>query len=190
MQRRPRQRRRTEYSTGWHVDSSINVHIIPRLGSRKLNSVTPIVVERFLDQLETHGVGKADLGLGTAIMTSIQLCTRGVRPTDAGVASAPVIASQQIGGAVGAALLNAVAASHTASYAQSHLADERTRATLASLTHGYTTAFWWAAALLVLAVVLAAVLVNAEKPRAGSRVAASGGGGTQAEAGQAPIAIH
>lgn len=36
----------TEYSTGWHVDSSINVHIIPRLGSRKLNSVTPIVVER------------------------------------------------------------------------------------------------------------------------------------------------
>ncbi|MER6976319.1 hypothetical protein [Streptomyces carpinensis] len=32
-QRRPRQRRMTEYSTGWHVDSSVNVHIIPRLGS-------------------------------------------------------------------------------------------------------------------------------------------------------------
>ncbi|GAA2570796.1 hypothetical protein GCM10010304_06400 [Streptomyces roseoviolaceus] len=43
---RPRQQRMTEYSTGWHVDSSINVHIIPRLGSRKLHSVTPIVVER------------------------------------------------------------------------------------------------------------------------------------------------
>ncbi|MET7324363.1 hypothetical protein [Streptomyces sp. NPDC005549] len=52
---RPRQRRMTEYSTGWHVDSSINVHIIPRLGSRKLNSVTPIVVERFLDDLEADG---------------------------------------------------------------------------------------------------------------------------------------
>lgn len=48
----------TEYSTGWHVDSSINVHSIPRLGSRKLNSVTPIVVERFLDELETDGVGR------------------------------------------------------------------------------------------------------------------------------------
>jgi hypothetical protein len=35
--RRPRQRRMTEYSTGGHVDSSINVHVIPRLGSRKLN---------------------------------------------------------------------------------------------------------------------------------------------------------
>ncbi|MFD7408962.1 hypothetical protein ACFV7R_41440 [Streptomyces sp. NPDC059866] len=45
----------TEYSTGEHVDSSINVHIVPRLGSRKLNSVTPIVVERFLDELETDG---------------------------------------------------------------------------------------------------------------------------------------
>ncbi|MFF0853925.1 tyrosine-type recombinase/integrase [Streptomyces sp. NPDC003280] len=57
---RPRQRRMTEYSTGWHVDSSINVHIIPRLGSRKLNSVTPIVIERFLDELETDGVGRGN----------------------------------------------------------------------------------------------------------------------------------
>ncbi|MFD6996888.1 hypothetical protein ACFWA5_11545 [Streptomyces mirabilis] len=38
-QRRPRQRTMTEYSTGEHVYSSVNVHIIPRLGSRKLNSV-------------------------------------------------------------------------------------------------------------------------------------------------------
>ncbi|MEV0580010.1 hypothetical protein [Streptomyces sp. NPDC050392] len=34
---RPLQRKMTDYSTGWHVDSSINVHIVPRLGSRKLN---------------------------------------------------------------------------------------------------------------------------------------------------------
>ncbi|MFI0041277.1 tyrosine-type recombinase/integrase [Streptomyces mutabilis] len=57
---RPRQRRMTKYSTGWHVDSSINVHIVPRLGSRKLNSVTPIVVERFLDELEVDGVGRGN----------------------------------------------------------------------------------------------------------------------------------
>ncbi|MFI1068840.1 hypothetical protein [Streptomyces puniciscabiei] len=50
----------TEYSTGWYVDSSINVHIIPRLGSRKLNSVTPILVERFLDELETDGIGRGN----------------------------------------------------------------------------------------------------------------------------------
>ncbi|MFZ4190524.1 tyrosine-type recombinase/integrase [Streptomyces pseudogriseolus] len=57
---RPRQRKMTEYSTGEHVDSSINVHIVPRLGSRKLNSVTPIVVERFLEELETDGVGRGN----------------------------------------------------------------------------------------------------------------------------------
>ncbi|MYS15813.1 tyrosine-type recombinase/integrase [Streptomyces sp. SID4982] len=57
---RPRQRRMTEYSTGEHVNSSISVHIIPRLGSRKLVSVTPIVVERFLDELEADGVGRGN----------------------------------------------------------------------------------------------------------------------------------
>ncbi|WP_405905384.1 hypothetical protein OG742_04695 [Streptomyces sp. NBC_00828] len=57
---RPRQRNMTEYSTGEHVDSSINVHIVPRLGSRKLNSVTPIVVERFLDEMERDGVGRGN----------------------------------------------------------------------------------------------------------------------------------
>lgn len=57
---RPRQRRMTEYSTGEHVNSSIDVHIVPRLGSRKLISVTPIVVERFLDELQADGVGRGN----------------------------------------------------------------------------------------------------------------------------------
>ncbi|MEU0599411.1 hypothetical protein ABZ484_14370 [Streptomyces sp. NPDC006393] len=57
---RPRQQRMTDYSTGWHVDSSINVHIVPRMGARKLNSVTPMVVERFLDEMEGDGVGRGN----------------------------------------------------------------------------------------------------------------------------------
>ncbi|MGW3108808.1 hypothetical protein [Streptomyces sp. NPDC001100] len=52
---RPRQRKITDCSTGEHADSSINVHIVPRVGSRKLNTVTPIVVERLLDELEADG---------------------------------------------------------------------------------------------------------------------------------------
>ncbi|MFE2010454.1 tyrosine-type recombinase/integrase [Streptomyces sp. NPDC059491] len=50
----------TNYSTGEHVDSSINVHIVPRLGARKLNSVTPMVVERFLDEMESDGGGRGN----------------------------------------------------------------------------------------------------------------------------------
>ncbi|AJE87349.1 integrase [Streptomyces albus] len=57
---RSRQRKMTEYSTGVHVGSSLNVHIFPRLGSRKLNTVTPLVVERFLDVLEADGVGRGN----------------------------------------------------------------------------------------------------------------------------------
>ncbi|MFD8900184.1 tyrosine-type recombinase/integrase [Streptomyces ardesiacus] len=57
---RSRQRKMTQYSTGEHVDSSLNVHIFPRLGSRKLNTVTPLVVERFLDALEADGVGRGN----------------------------------------------------------------------------------------------------------------------------------
>jgi hypothetical protein len=49
-----------EYSTGRHVDSSINVHIAPGLGSRKRNSVMPIAVERFLDELEIDGAGRGN----------------------------------------------------------------------------------------------------------------------------------
>ncbi|MEU5327321.1 tyrosine-type recombinase/integrase [Streptomyces parvus] len=57
---RPRQRRMKDCSTVEHVDSSINVHIVPRLGSRKLNSVTPMEVERFLDEMESDGVGRGN----------------------------------------------------------------------------------------------------------------------------------
>ncbi|WP_455770170.1 tyrosine-type recombinase/integrase [Streptomyces coelicoflavus] len=57
---RSRQRKMTEYSTGEHVGSSLNVHIFPRLGSRKLSTVTPLVVERFLDALEADGVGRGN----------------------------------------------------------------------------------------------------------------------------------
>ncbi|MCM1940347.1 tyrosine-type recombinase/integrase [Streptomyces sp. G3] len=57
---RSRQRKMTQYSTGEHVGSSLNVHIFPRLGSRKLNTVTPLVVERFLDALEADGVGRGN----------------------------------------------------------------------------------------------------------------------------------
>ncbi|MFJ5830587.1 tyrosine-type recombinase/integrase [Streptomyces sp. NPDC093089] len=61
---RPRQRRMTDYSTGSMSTArstcTINMHIVPRLGSRELNSVTPMVVERFLDEMESDGVGRGN----------------------------------------------------------------------------------------------------------------------------------
>lgn len=56
----PRQRKMVDYSTEQHVGSSMKVHINPALGSRKLISITPSVIERFLDDLEANGVGRGN----------------------------------------------------------------------------------------------------------------------------------
>lgn len=60
------------------------------------------------------------LGMGTAFMPAMSLATHGVQPRDAGVASAMVNTSQQVGGAIGTALLNTIAASATTAWATSH----------------------------------------------------------------------
>lgn len=62
------------------------------------------------------------LGMGTAFMPAMSLATAGVQPRDAGVASAMVNTSQQVGGAIGTALLNTIAASATTSYVKDHIA--------------------------------------------------------------------
>ncbi|HEU4578457.1 MAG TPA: MFS transporter [Polyangiaceae bacterium] len=49
------------------------------------------------------------LGIGSAMMPVFSLATLGVEPHNAGLASALVSAAQQLGGAIGAALLNALA---------------------------------------------------------------------------------
>ena len=56
------------------------------------------------------------VGFGLVISTSINSATLGVRPADAGVASATVSASQQIGGSLGTALLSTIATSAITSY--------------------------------------------------------------------------
>jgi hypothetical protein len=65
---------------------------------------------------------------------------------DAGVASATVNTGQQLGGSIGTALLNTIAASATASYltGRAHGRPAQPLAQLA-LVHGYTVAFWWVA---------------------------------------------
>ncbi|MBI0300503.1 MFS transporter [Streptomyces sp. PRKS01-29] len=121
------------------------------------------------------------LGMGTAFMPAMSLATHGVEPRDAGVASAMVNTSQQVGGAIGTALLNTIAASATTEYAKSHAAaaPSRTVLQLQSMVHGYTSAIWWAVGILVLAAVIAITFVNAGQPEGGGAVAGSGDGAAE-----------
>jgi hypothetical protein len=84
-------------------------------------------------------------GLGLVFATAINASTIGVEPHDAGVASALVNACQQVGGALGVALLSTIAASAASSFATGHhgAASLASRASI----HGYTIAFWVSAAL-------------------------------------------
>ncbi|WNI15905.1 MFS transporter [Actinacidiphila sp. ITFR-21] len=106
------------------------------------------------------------LGMGTAFMPAMSLATHGVRPEDAGVASAMVNTSQQVGGSIGTALLNTLAASATASWIKDHAknAGDLKNQLLVneSAVHGYSVAIYWATAILTIASILAFVLVNAE----------------------------
>jgi EmrB/QacA subfamily drug resistance transporter len=75
-----------------------------------------------------------------------------------GVASAMVNTSQQIGGSIGTALLNTLAASATTAYlvARPHTASVAAHAAV----HGYTTAFWWSAGIYLAGAILAALVLK------------------------------
>jgi hypothetical protein len=96
------------------------------------------------------------LGMGLIFAPSMSTATARVDPADAGVASAMVSTSQQVGGSVGTALLNTIFASTIADYALRHGTDA---AALASASmEGYTTAFLWGAGIFAIGAVLTALL--------------------------------
>lgn len=95
-------------------------------------------------------------------MPAFSTATQGVDPREAGVASATANTAQQVGGSLGTALLNTIAASATTSYLASGHAGSIAPA--AALVHGYATATAWGAGILGVAALLVAVLVNAGKP--------------------------
>jgi membrane protein implicated in regulation of membrane protease activity len=65
--------------------------------------------------------------------------------------------SQQIGGSVGTALLNTLAATAAADYLAAHLPPSAAVAAEAAI-HSYDTAYWWGAGFFAFGGVLAALL--------------------------------
>ncbi|MFH8615089.1 MFS transporter [Streptomyces sp. NPDC017979] len=132
------------------------------------------------------------LGMGTAFMPAMALATTGVAPTDAGVASAMVNTSQQVGGAIGTALLNTIASSATTSF----VADRAAGATnpqlleLQGMVHGFTSAIWWAVGILVVSAAIAIFMINAGRPGSGAPSAASGDGAEAEAEVKIPVVMH
>jgi MFS family permease len=99
-------------------------------------------------------------GNGAAFVTMTSLAVAGVPPEDTGVASALLNASQQVGGALGIALMTAIAAARFDTVRPRH----PTPGTLAAATtSSWVWGFMVAALLLVGAAVTTALLIRPER---------------------------
>src|SRR6266536_1495019 len=103
------------------------------------------------------------LGLGLIFAPAISLATARLRGQDTGVGSALVNTTQQVGGAVGIALLSTLAASATTSYLRPHAAITPALLQHAAV-HGYTTAYWAATAIFAAGALLTALLYRSGRP--------------------------
>ncbi|MFK0246151.1 MFS transporter [Amycolatopsis azurea] len=140
-----------------------------RSGARKVLAAGLSLVAlalAFLATVEAGGNYAADVlpalvlmgaGFGAAMPALMGQAMSGVAPADAGVASGLINTTQQIGAAIGTALLATAAASRTES-----LLVEGT-AMPEALTGGYRTAYALSAGLLALAAFVAAVLLREKR---------------------------
>jgi EmrB/QacA subfamily drug resistance transporter len=96
------------------------------------------------------------LGLGLILPPAMSVATDRIDPADAGVASAAVNTMQQIGGSIGTALLNTLAASAATGY----LAGRRPSPEVLAQAqlHSYSTAYWWSAGFFVAGLLITGVL--------------------------------
>ena len=143
--------------------------LVPRFGPKVMVPIGMLLASAgmvYLTHLDAQSTYAADilpplmiLGFGMGLITpaSMQAATLGVDRSSAGVASAMVNTSQQVGGSIGTALLNTLAATAAADYLVAHT--PLTDAVLADAAiHSYAVAYWWSAAFFAFGAVLAAVL--------------------------------
>jgi EmrB/QacA subfamily drug resistance transporter len=103
------------------------------------------------------------LGMGAIFAPGMNAATSGVEERDAGVASAMVNTSQQIGGSIGTALLNSLAASALTSYLVGRNAASQAVLNEAAV-HSYIVAFWWAAGVFAFGAVVCGLILRPGKP--------------------------
>ncbi|WP_326999803.1 hypothetical protein OHA72_32300 [Dactylosporangium sp. NBC_01737] len=96
------------------------------------------------------------LGMGLIFAPTQNAATTGVAHTDAGVASAMINTTQQIGGSIGTALLSSFAASAATGFMAGKAATPQLAAQAA--VESYHTVFWCSAGFFLLCAAVSAVL--------------------------------
>jgi EmrB/QacA subfamily drug resistance transporter len=149
---------------------TIQTKVLPRVGVKPivmtgmtLGFLSMLLFFTRLDPSSTYaggvlpGLVMLGIGMPCVFAPSFATATLGVDRSEAGVASAMVNTSQQVGGAVGTAVLSTIFTHSTADYVATHA---RT-ATLASdaSVHGYASAFTFAMGLFAVGLLIATVVL-------------------------------
>lgn len=148
--------------------------LLPRVGPRPIVPVGMLMAAGglvWMTALDLSSTYAADvlpplvlmgLGLGLVMPPAMSLATSGIGAADAGAGSAAVNTMQQVGGAVGTALLNTLAASAATSY----LVGKRPTpgAVAQAQLESYSTAYWWSAALFAAGAIIALLMYRSGRP--------------------------
>jgi EmrB/QacA subfamily drug resistance transporter len=145
--------------------TTAQTRILPRTGAKPLivtGMVLGLVAMLLLTRLSPGSTYVGSIlpsllilgfGMGMIFAPAFGTATLNVERNEAGVASAMVNTSQQVGGSVGTSLLSTLFASSAAAFARSHVGIHDLQA--AALVHGYTTAFWWASGIFAVGLIIA-----------------------------------
>jgi EmrB/QacA subfamily drug resistance transporter len=159
------------FSAGIILGAGIVSQLLPRVGPRPLiiaGLALAVLGMLWLTQIESTSAYVSEVlpaelaisfGLAAVFVPASSTALVGVEEHDAGIASAVLNTSQQVGGSLGLALLS----TFYASAVSGHLADNPGEAPGEAFVHGYHVAFIWAAGLLAVALVIAAIAISAKK---------------------------
>ena len=160
------------FSGGIIIGAGVVSQLLPKVGPRILMTTGTLMAAAAMFWLTQIGVETSwvthvlpseivmSLGMAAVFIPLTSTALIGVGDHDAGVASALVNTTQQIGGSLGTALLNTVATAATASFIVANGA----AAAQKGLVHGYTQAFTVSAILMLVASAVAFGFISPGKP--------------------------
>ena len=162
------------FTAGIIAGAGVSSQLLTRVGPRVLMAGGTLLAALGMVLLTRIGVDTSfwthvlpaelviSFGMGVTFGPMSNTALVGVGDNDAGVASALINTTQQVGGSLGTALLNTIFTSAVAGYVATHPAALSSPAEQAVATvHGYTVAFWVSAGLIGLASLIALLLVRA-----------------------------
>jgi MFS family permease len=164
------------FTAGIMISAGISSSFAPRLGVRPVAAVGMILTVLgmlFLARMPVHGSYASDvlpgfilasLGMGAVFMPLTLIATTGLKDEDQGLASGLFNTSQQIGGALGLAILSTLAAGQT--HGSGH----------GPLVHGFHYAFVGAACFVFAALVAMLLLLRKRHVARIEQAAVEGGG--------------